>query len=74
MKAITGAICARHRFSRRGWWMKKAMTAAEAAHIRMRTPSPPTTVSQAKLVRRLGDLAADDLIQVEDAVRNWLGL
>ena len=32
------------------------------------------TVPQVKLVRKLGDLAADQLAAVEDAVRHWLGL
>jgi mRNA interferase MazF len=32
------------------------------------------TVPQAKLIRRLGALGADDLSTVEDAVRRWLGL
>jgi mRNA interferase MazF len=34
----------------------------------------PMSVAQAKLIRRLGDLAPDQLIQVEIAVRTWLGL
>ena len=34
----------------------------------------PTTVSTAKLVRKLGELTADQLVLVEDAVRQWLGL
>src|SRR5439155_26909480 len=32
------------------------------------------TVPQVKLVRRLGDLSADQLALVEEAVRRWLGL
>jgi mRNA interferase MazF len=32
------------------------------------------TVPQAKLVRKLGDLAPDQLTLVEKAVRHWLGL
>jgi mRNA interferase MazF len=32
------------------------------------------TVPQVKLVRKLGDLAPDQLALVEDAVRRWLGL
>jgi mRNA interferase MazF len=32
------------------------------------------TVPQVKLVRRLGDLAPDQLPLVEEAVRRWLGL
>lgn len=32
------------------------------------------TVPQAKLVRRLGTLPNDQLTQVEQSVRNWLGL
>jgi len=32
------------------------------------------TVPQVKLVRRLGDLAPDQLALVEEAVRRWLGL
>ena len=32
------------------------------------------TVPQAKLVRRLGALAPDQLALVEEAVRRWLGL
>jgi mRNA interferase MazF len=32
------------------------------------------TVPQAKLVRKLGDLTADQLALVEEAVRRWLGL
>jgi mRNA interferase MazF len=32
------------------------------------------TVPQVKLVRKLGDLAADQLALVEGAVRRWLGL
>jgi mRNA interferase MazF len=32
------------------------------------------TVPQAKLVRKLGDLPADQFALVEDAVRRWLGL
>jgi mRNA interferase MazF len=34
----------------------------------------PVTVSPAKLIRRLGSLAADEMTKVEDAVRMWLGL
>jgi mRNA interferase MazF len=32
------------------------------------------TVPQATLIRKLGDLAPDQLALVEDAVRRWLGL
>ena len=32
------------------------------------------TIPQAKLVRKLGDLKADQLAAVEAAVRQWLGL
>lgn len=32
------------------------------------------TVPQVKLVRKLGDLAKDQLTLVEDAVRAWLGM
>lgn len=32
------------------------------------------TVAQARLVRRIGDVTAGELGQVEDAVRRWLGL
>jgi mRNA interferase MazF len=32
------------------------------------------TVPQVKLVRKLGDLRPDQLAQIEDAVRRWLGL
>ena len=32
------------------------------------------TVPQVKLVRKLGDLTADQLASVEEAVRCWLGL
>lgn len=32
------------------------------------------TVAQARLIRRIGDLTAVELAQVEDAVRRWLGL
>jgi mRNA interferase MazF len=32
------------------------------------------TVPQAKLVRKLGDLTADQLASVEEAVRRWLAL
>lgn len=34
----------------------------------------PISISQAKLIRKLGDLTADQMTRVEDAVRNWLGL
>jgi mRNA interferase MazF len=34
----------------------------------------PITITQAKLIRKLGDLKGDQLSQVECAVRNWLGL
>jgi len=34
----------------------------------------PTTTTPAKLIRKLGELTADQLNQVEDAVRTWLGL
>ena len=34
----------------------------------------PTSIAQAKLMRSLGDLAPDQLLQVENAVRTWLGL
>ncbi|MDR3618513.1 MAG: type II toxin-antitoxin system PemK/MazF family toxin [Paludisphaera borealis] len=34
----------------------------------------PTSTTQAKLIRKLGSLTADQLEQVEDAVRHWLGL
>jgi len=30
--------------------------------------------SLAKSIRKLGDLTPDQLVQVEDAVRQWLGL
>jgi mRNA interferase MazF len=32
------------------------------------------TVPHAKLIRKLGDLPADQIVSVEDAVRRWLGL
>jgi hypothetical protein len=32
------------------------------------------TVPQIKLVRKLGDLTADELALVEEAVRRWLAL
>jgi len=32
------------------------------------------TVPQVKLVRKLGDLSADQIAVVEQAVRRWLGL
>jgi hypothetical protein len=32
------------------------------------------TVPQARLIRKLGDLAADPFALVEEAVRRWLGL
>jgi mRNA interferase MazF len=34
----------------------------------------PVSAPVAKLQRKLGELAADQLVQVENAVRNWLGL
>ncbi len=34
----------------------------------------PTSTTQAKLIRKLGSLAVDQLAQIEDAVRLWLGL
>jgi mRNA interferase MazF len=34
----------------------------------------PTTISLAKLIRKLGDLTPAQLAEVEDAVRIWLGL
>ena len=34
----------------------------------------PTSITQAKLVRKLGDLEGIQLAQVENAVRTWLGL
>jgi mRNA interferase MazF len=34
----------------------------------------PTSITQAKLVRKLGDLEGVQLAQVENAVRTWLGL
>jgi mRNA interferase MazF len=34
----------------------------------------PTTVSLAKLIRKLGALSSDQMAQIEDAIRNWLGL
>ncbi len=34
----------------------------------------PTTLTQAKLIKKLGDLKADHLSRVEIAVRTWLGL
>ena len=34
----------------------------------------PTSTTQAKLKRKLGDLTVDQLEQIEDAVRLWLGL
>lgn len=34
----------------------------------------PTTTTLAKLIKKLGGLAADDLAEVENAVRYWLGL
>jgi len=33
----------------------------------------PTTVSLAKLIRKLGALSSDQMAQVEDSIRNWLG-
>lgn len=32
------------------------------------------TVAQARLKKRIGDLTPAELVQVEDAVRRWLGL
>ena len=32
------------------------------------------TVAQARLIRKIGDLTPAELAQVEDAVRQWLGL
>lgn len=32
------------------------------------------TIPHAKLVRRLGTLSPDQLVEVEDAIRRWLGL
>lgn len=32
------------------------------------------TASRAKLIRNLGVLSADQMSEIEDAVRNWLGL
>jgi len=37
-------------------------------------PQNPTSTTQAKLKRKLGDLTVDQLEQIEDAVRLWLGL
>jgi mRNA interferase MazF len=34
----------------------------------------PTTTSHAKFIKKLGVLTSDQLEQVEDAVRHWLGL
>jgi len=34
----------------------------------------PTSTTQAKLKRKLGDLTVDQLEQIEDAVQLWLGL
>jgi len=34
----------------------------------------PTSTTQAKLKKKLGDLTVDQLEQIEDAVRLWLGL
>jgi mRNA interferase MazF len=34
----------------------------------------PTTVSLAKLIRKLGALSSDQIAQIEDAIQNWLGL
>jgi mRNA interferase MazF len=34
----------------------------------------PTSTTQAKPIRKLGGLTVDQLAQVEDAVRVWLGL
>jgi mRNA interferase MazF len=34
----------------------------------------PTSITQAKLIRKLGDLEGVQLSEVENAVRTWLGL
>ena len=34
----------------------------------------PTSITEAKLIRKLGDLERDQLSRVESAVRTWLGL
>jgi mRNA interferase MazF len=34
----------------------------------------PATVSLAKLIRKLGALSSDQMAQIEDAIRIWLGL
>jgi mRNA interferase MazF len=34
----------------------------------------PTSITQAKLIKKLGELKSDQLSQVESAVRAWLGL
>jgi len=34
----------------------------------------PTSTTQAKLKRKLGDLTVDQIEQIEDAVQLWLGL
>jgi mRNA interferase MazF len=34
----------------------------------------PTSITEAKLIRKLGDLQGDQLSRIEIAVRTWLGL
>jgi len=41
---------------------------------RLRWTGSDIDLTQAKLIRKLGDPKADQLAQVEDAARTWLGL
>jgi mRNA interferase MazF len=59
-------------------------TSARGTRFEVAVPTPflqqgvfdaqnPTTITQAKLIRKLGNLAWDQLSRVESAVRTWLG-
>jgi hypothetical protein len=40
----------------------------------MRPQPNPTTITLAKLIRKVAEPSHDQLVQVENAVRAWLGL
>lgn len=63
-----------HTTSPRGTRFEVAISAPFLARHGVFDAQNPISATHAKLVRHLGDLSMDQLRQIEDAVRFWLGL
>jgi mRNA interferase MazF len=63
-----------HTTSPRGTRFEVAVSTRFLARHGVFDAQNPISATQAKLIRHLGDLSVDQLRQIEDVVRFWLGL